>query len=248
MAPRASLLSAAAGAVLLVGTPVAWYASQPPETVGDLDAVTAPPAPVEPADAAVEEDEEEDADGTAAVWSDDAEVRRLTPAPEPAPLELSAGEVSGPISAPSTPSSIRIDTIGVDAPVVPVGLEPDGAMEIPHDVSTIGWYELGVLPGEDGTAVLSGHVDSRTQGRGAFFDLRHLDVDDRVTVAGEDGAQTDWRVVARTSYPKDELPIEDIFTRFSDPRLVLITCGGAFDSDTRHYQENVVVYAEPVAG
>jgi hypothetical protein len=64
-------------------------------------------------------------------------------------------------------------------------------MEIPEDVSTVGWYELGVAPGEAGSAVLAGHVDSRTQGRGAFFDLRDLDVGDRATVAHEDGTTSD---------------------------------------------------------
>lgn len=154
------------------------------------------------------------------------------PEPEPEPVE--------------EPSRLSLPAIDVDAPIVPVGLEDDGGMEIPHDISTVGWYEPGVMPGESGTAVLSGHVDSREQGRGAFWDLRTMDVDDLVTVDHEDGTTSEWRVTARTVYDKDELPTEDIFTRFGDTRLVLITCGGAFDNSRGHYEDNIVVYAEPV--
>jgi len=119
-------------------------------------------------------------------------------------------------------------------------------MEIPEDISTVGWYELGVAPGStSGTAVISGHVDSREQGRGALWDLRTMDVDDSVEVEHADGTVGEWRVVARRTYPKEELPIRDIFTRFGDPRLVLITCDGEFDPVARRYADNVVIYAVP---
>lgn len=59
-----------------------------------------------------------------------------------------------------------------DAPIHAVGVEPDGSMEIPDDVSRIGWYEYGPAPGDaTGSAVLTAHIDSRTQGRGVFYDL-----------------------------------------------------------------------------
>jgi sortase (surface protein transpeptidase) len=106
-------------------------------------------------------------------------------------------------------------------------------MEIPEDVATVGWYELGVAPGEDGSAVIAGHVDSRTQGRGAFYDIGQLDVGDEATVTHDDGATSDWRVTGRTTYPKDEAPLAELFRRGGDPQLVLITCGGEFDAGAR---------------
>jgi LPXTG-site transpeptidase (sortase) family protein len=214
---RLAITSAVSGLLLLVGAPVTWQLSQPEETVGDV------PVVVEQ----VEEAETEPRDEPAP-----EPVPEPEPAPEPDPVEK--------------PGRLTIPAIDVDAPVVPVGLEDDGGMEIPHDISTIGWYEPGVMPGETGTAVLSGHVDSREQGRGAFWDLRTMDVDDLVTVDHEDGTTSEWRVTARTAYEKGELPVADIFTRFGDTRLVLITCGGAWDDTARHYEDNIVVYAEPV--
>jgi hypothetical protein len=223
---RVSLVSALAGLALLIGAPVAWSLAQPEGTVGDLDAVTRS-APADPA--LPPELDLEDA------------VPGLVP-------DLTAVEVEEPAAPPvADPTRIRLPSIGVEAPIVNVGLEDDGGMEIPHDVSTTGWYELGVAPGAvSGTAVISGHVDSREQGRGAFWDLRRMDVDDIVTVDHADGTTSEWRVVARTSFPKDELPIADIFTRFGEPRLVLITCDGYFDRDARSYSDNVVVYTVPV--
>jgi sortase (surface protein transpeptidase) len=140
---------------------------------------------------------------------------------------------------------VTIPAIGVDSRTVDVGLEDDGSMEIPEDVATVGWYELGVAPGEDGSAVLAGHVDSRTQGRGAFFDLRALEVGDAAEVAHADGSTSRWEVTGRTSYPKDEAPLPELFRRGGEPQLTLITCGGDFDADARSYTDNVVVVLAP---
>jgi hypothetical protein len=149
------------------------------------------------------------------------------------------GEVAAPVA-------LELPALSVDAEAVPVGLESDGAMEIPEDVATVGWYDLGVAPNATaGSAVLAGHVDSRTQGRGAFFDLRELDVDDEATVRHEDGSDSSWQVTARASYPKDEAPLAELFAGDGPPRLVLITCGGEFDATARSYDENIVVILEP---
>lgn len=224
---RLAIVSAVVGALLLVGTPLMWMWARPADTVGEVPVPTtsAPEQLAEEPEPLPEPDEP------------------LVPTePEP-PVEPEEVEPAETVTAPTR---LAIPGISIDAAVVDVGLEDDGAMEIPEDVSTVGWYELGVMPGETGTAVVAGHVDSSTQGRGAFFDLRNLEVDDVVTVDHEDGSTSEWRVTARTIYPKDELPIADIFTRFGDTRLVLITCGGAFDNTTRHYEDNVVVYTEPI--
>ena len=156
---------------------------------------------------------------------------------EPEPVAVSA-------TFEARPSTIVIPSISVDNPIVSVGLNPDGSMEIPHDVKTVGWYEpTGVIPGDEGTAVIAGHVDSRSQGPGAFFDLRHLALEDEIVLEHE-GIEQTWRVVARRAYDKNEIPIEDIFIDYGEPRLVLITCGGEFDRTARSYTDNTVVYAE----
>jgi LPXTG-site transpeptidase (sortase) family protein len=145
------------------------------------------------------------------------------------------------------PERLRVPSIGVDAPVVAVGVEDDGEMEVPADVGDAGWYRHGPSPGEPGAAVIAGHVDSREQGRGAFFDLRRLDVGARVEVTDADGNVQRFDVVARRTYDKAGLPADALFSRDGRPQLVLITCGGDFDREARSYRENVVVYAQPSA-
>lgn len=143
------------------------------------------------------------------------------------------------------PVGLSIGVIDMHARVVPVGVE-DGSrtVEVPADVDVVGWFRFGPTPGMSGSAVLIGHVDSRTQGAGAFFRLRELEPGDVVSVAFANGSRSPFRVVARRSYPKDELP-EGLFRRTGRPALALVTCGGAFDRGTRSYSDNVVVFAVP---
>jgi hypothetical protein len=218
MATRTSIMSASLGAVLLIAPPLVWQHSQPAGSVGDV------PTPVAVAEAELEP-------------AADGHDRRTAAHPH------EDVEPDGPADMP-VPTGLRIQALGVDAPVDPVGLEDDGGMEIPEDVRRVGWYEPGVAPGEEGSAVISGHVDSRTQGAGALFDLASIDVDEEIVVTSDQGDQR-WRVVARRSYTKQALPIDELFSWEGPPRLVIITCGGAFDAAAGAYEENVVVHAVP---
>jgi hypothetical protein len=228
MAISRPALSLTLGALLLVGPPVAWNLTRPPAEVGDVTAAQG------------DRDETEAADAPR-VRTPDAAPRR-DPTPRDGGSDDAPEEDEAPGVDEATPVRVRIPAIGTDAGVDPVGLEPSGGMELPDDVSRVGWYEPGPAPGAAGSAVLAGHVDSRTQGAGALFRLRELDVDDEIELTTEDGDQR-WRVVARASYPKQALPIEELFTWDGPARLVVITCGGEFDAETGSYEENVVVHA-----
>jgi sortase (surface protein transpeptidase) len=140
--------------------------------------------------------------------------------------------------------SIAIDEIGVEAAVVPVGLDSDGSMAIPRRVADVGWYRVGAIPGRPGSAVIAGHVDSRTQGRGAFYELRALRPGVIVTLHDARGKHQHFEVVARRRFPKHALPAS-LFASGGGARLALITCGGSFDSVERSYRDNVVVFAVP---
>jgi hypothetical protein len=152
-------------------------------------------------------------------------------------------------TVPALPLQLRIGSIAVDAPVVPVGLEPNGAMEIPEDVREIGWYDpdgLGVRPGTTGTAVFASHVDSRSQGRGVLFELRQMRIGDTFEIDLEDGTTQTWRITEVAQIPKASMPLTDIFTWAGPSRVVIITCGGEFDRARRSYVDNIVVYAAPL--
>jgi sortase (surface protein transpeptidase) len=120
-------------------------------------------------------------------------------------------------------------------------------MVIPEPVDRVGWYRFGPAPGAPaGSVVLAGHVDSARQGRGALFDLRSIEVGERIDVITKGGTMT-YRVTGRETIVKRRLPAERLFDRDGAPRLVLITCGGPFDEATSSYRDNLVVAADPVS-
>ena len=189
----------------------------------------------------------------ASVWAADA-VSPVAPAPTPpaaaravvVPLPESA-EPAEP-AAPAPPARIRLPALGVDAPVAPVGVDDRGRMDVPFDIATVGWYRFGPGPGATaGSAVLSGHVDDREQGYGAFHRLADLAPGDPVTVDLADGGAVAYRVETVTRFRKADLPVTDVFARTGQPRLTLVTCGGPFDYAAHGYTENVVVVARPDA-
>ncbi len=143
------------------------------------------------------------------------------------------------------PRSITIGAIELWGPVQPVGLAPDGQLEVP-DERHIGWYQYGAAPGQAGATVLAAHVTwNRTVG--PFFLLRDLEPGDTVDVELDDGTTRTYVVSERTVYDKDDLPRDRIWRTDGDESLVLITCGGSFNPEIRRYLQNVVVYAVPVA-
>jgi sortase (surface protein transpeptidase) len=151
---------------------------------------------------------------------------------------------------PVAPGRLRIPGIGVDATVVPVGVDTaTGEMEVPRAVDRVGWYRYGpALDAPAGSLVLAGHVDDADQGPGAFFELRDVGIDDRLVVTGADGTDRRYRVVAREVFDKSAVPLGRLFSRDGAPRLTLVTCGGSFDRTARSYRDNIVVTAVEEAG
>jgi sortase (surface protein transpeptidase) len=109
----------------------------------------------------------------------------------------------------------------------------------------VGWYQPGVRPGSpQGSAVLAAHVDYGGR-RGAFFDLRRLPEGAEVFVAGPDGRELRFVVGERAQVDKQDLPVAELFRTDGPAALTLVTCGGAFDRSARHYEDNIVVRADP---
>ena len=152
-----------------------------------------------------------------------------------------------PVREPVPPTRVQVEAAGIDVSVVPVGVQPDGYMELPPDVAIAGWYRFGADPGSAlGTTVISAHVDSLEYGLGPFSQLKTLGVGALITVTSADGAASVYSVESVQSILKDQLPLAEVFDREWSPRLVLITCGGQFNSEQLNYSDNIVVVAVPV--
>ncbi|MFR9800376.1 class F sortase [Streptomyces sp. MS06] len=143
----------------------------------------------------------------------------------------------------SAPVALRIPAIGVDTPLVRLGLAADGSVQVPrvtaHDRA--GWYRYSPTPGEVGPSVLLGHVTVGTHGDGVFRHLARLRRGDRVAVRREDGTTARFAVTAVRTTAKADFPTHDVYGDVDRPELRLITCGGPRTGGG--YRDNVIVFA-----
>jgi hypothetical protein len=144
--------------------------------------------------------------------------------------------------ARSVPVVLDIPAIDVAAPLTSLGLNPDGAVQVPSEWQEPGWYRLGPTPGQLGAAVILGHVDSVT-GPAVFFRLGALRPGEMVNVTLADGVVAHFVVDAIDIYPKSSFPARSIYEASPGrATLQLVTCTGVFDASTHHYLSNLVVY------
>ncbi len=149
-----------------------------------------------------------------------------------------------PVLDTTTPARLQIPAIGVDTDLVSLGLNPDGSMEVPAKWGEAGWYSRGPRPGEDGPAVIAGHVDSKL-GPAVFFRLHDLHAGDEVRVTRSDGSVVRFVIDRLEQFPKVSFPTAEVFAPTPGPTLRLITCTGAFDETRHSYLDNLVAFALP---
>jgi LPXTG-site transpeptidase (sortase) family protein len=149
-------------------------------------------------------------------------------------------------AARSIPLTLSIPAIGLSVPLSELGLNPNHTVQVPVNFQEPGWYEFGPSPGQLGSSVILGHVDSY-QGPAVFFRLRSLQPGDRVDVTLADGVMTHFVVREVAMYLKTNFPTLSVYGSHGYSALQLVTCGGVFDTQTRSYLSNVVVYTSLVS-
>jgi hypothetical protein len=168
-------------------------------------------------------------------------------APQPAPS--AAGVIgpagTGPSLRHSLPVAVDIPAIGVHSKLLRLGVNADGSIQVPSlitSASEAAWYKYSATPGQIGSAVIEGHVDSY-RGPAVFFRLGALRPGDTVDVTLADGLTAIFRVTGVREYAKASFPAKIIYGATDYAALRLITCGGAFDYATGHYLNSTVVFA-----
>jgi hypothetical protein len=144
--------------------------------------------------------------------------------------------------ATPVPVRLEIDRIGVSSSLQRLGKARDRTVEVPSEWDVAGWYEGGPRPGDPGSAVVLGHVDSRT-GPAVFYRLRELRRGDRIEVVRADRSRISFRVDQVNQYDKRRFPTDEVYYPTLRPQLRLVTCGGPFDRASGHYVDNVIVFA-----
>jgi len=146
---------------------------------------------------------------------------------------------------------VLIPDIGVDAAMVSVGYDADGAMGAPEGPDEVGWFRYGVAPGKAGNALLDGHVDwtdrrTNQPRTGVFWNLARLRLGSHITVVSG-GRKFVYAVAEKRRYRWDDPEGVAVLQPSADARITLITCGGVFDRTTRNYSMRDVVIAHLVS-
>lgn len=171
-----------------------------------------------------------------------------------APLMVSASrppdDVTPPMLPPagldrSEPVAIAIPRIRVDATLGQAGIGPDGRIEVPPVGPTYdqpAWYRYSPTPGEEGPAVIEGHLDTPEGKPSVFYYLAQLEPGNEIDVTRADGKILTFVITQVGRYAKADFPTDAVYGNLDHPGLRLLTCGGSLD-ENGNYRDNVVVFA-----
>lgn len=143
----------------------------------------------------------------------------------------------------SVPVRLEIPAIGVDTPVMRLGLAPDHTVEVPPVTADdrAGWYRHSPTPGRPGPSVILGHVTVGDYGDGVFRRLGRLRRGERIVAHLENRTAAEFAVDSVLTVAKADFPTEAVYGDVDRAELRLITCGGPRTGD--EYRDNVIVFA-----
>ena len=170
----------------------------------------------------------------------------LQTGPRPAVVgpQSAAAPVAGPEVAPTAAvraTDLSIPKLQLREALVDLQLDAAGVLQPPTNPALAGWFAGAAAPGAVGPTVIVGHVDSK-DGPGVFFTIKNLAAGDVVEVGRSDGRTARFRVTEVQAFDKTRFPTDRVYGPTAGPELRLITCGGAFDAATGHYERNVIAF------
>ncbi|MDQ3123429.1 MAG: class F sortase [bacterium] len=163
-----------------------------------------------------------------------------------APTEqVAAGDKPAHTLPRSVPVGLEIPAIDIKSEMIDVGLNVDGTVEVPkgENYDKAAWYKYSVTPGEQGSTVILGHVDSVHTGPSVFFRLAELKPGDLVHVQRADKKTITYKVNRVAEYAIEDFPTKDVYNINNQVALRLVTCGGTFNRRTLTYESNIIVFA-----
>lgn len=186
--------------------------------------------------------------------ADDEKATEPSRPPQAAPAGASAGAPTPPVEKRegsalkhlprSRPVRLLIPKISVDAPFTDLAILPSGQLEAPppDDTNLVGWHAKGPSPGEIGTSIIAGHVDTKTS-PAVFVGLSELEKGDVFHVKRADGRKASFVIDHVETFEKDRFPNDRVYGDTGQAQVRLITCAGDYDRQAKDYTENLVVFA-----
>lgn len=177
----------------------------------------------------------------------------VSASPTPSASAKPITPIRGTVGPVAKPTSVQIPAIGVSSNLIPLGIQGQngvpvtskaGEVQVPDlDMpQQVGYYSLGYLPGQVGSAVLLAHVDGNGM-LGAGHDFGKLRAGDTITVDRADGSKLTFTVTKVEVLRKMDISDKALFGPESDAELKLVSCAGKFDHATGQYLDNIVVFS-----
>lgn len=142
------------------------------------------------------------------------------------------------------PARLVIPVLNVDSIVEYVGVTNGGEMDVPKGPTSTGWFDLGPRPGEQGSAVISGHFGWKNGIPAVFDNLNKLKKGDKIYTTDDKGMSTTFTVREIRSYDRNADASEVFGSNDGKAHLNLVTCQGVWNKAKKSYSERLVVFTD----
>jgi LPXTG-site transpeptidase (sortase) family protein len=122
-----------------------------------------------------------------------------------------------------------------------MGLTAAGNMQAPLTNSDTGWYKYSTRPGNEGSAVIDGHLGLSSEA--VFGKLNQLGVGDVISIVDDQGSVISFEVRRIATYDRGS-DATDIFNSKSGSHLNLITCNGDWEAKQATYSQRLVIFSD----
>ncbi len=153
---------------------------------------------------------------------------QVTPVPTPSPTPY----------VKKIPVRIYFTDHELQADIYPVGVTENNEMATLDSAKDAAWYQFGPSPGEEGNAIINGHVRWKGE-KGTFSILKEMSVGEEIVIEFDDGGFKYFTVDTLDTYLLDEVPAS-VMDLKGESRMTLITCLGDYDRDLGTSRSRVV--------
>lgn len=144
----------------------------------------------------------------------------------------------------SLPVNLKIPAINVDSTIEYVGLTQDGAVDVPKGPANVAWFDLGTIPGENGSSIISGHSGWKNNIPAVFDNLYKLKKGDKIYTEDNTGIVTTFIVRELKTYGPSENAPDVFFVNDEKAHLNLITCTGFWNTILKSHSKRLVVFTD----
>lgn len=152
------------------------------------------------------------------------------PPATPTPV-VTATSVPTQLPSGARVAHLIIGKLGVEAPVITLGLDENAIPRVPDNPRDVVWYDFSSRPGWGGNAVFAGHGEWSSNGQyepGVFHALSSLELGDEIKVVLEDGTEYAYKITASQTIPYDDPQAVEVMGATPEDTITLITHAGTW--------------------